>query len=127
MVRKLSRQRQDVIDLLRREGSTTPQRVSSVTSMSAGAARKLLFSMLADGELESPQRGRYTLPAEPSVTNGGDVTESVAATADVTDADKPREDMPILEDSPSGTWGYSAQDGGMVPREELRRRKGYSG
>lgn len=131
MVRKkLSRQRQNVLELVRREGSVTPKRLSSVTGMSAGAARKLLYSMLSDVQLVSPKRGVYELLEEPSVTKEDDdtnhITGSVCTTEDVTEPEQSREETPILEDSPSGIWVYSVLDGGAIPREELRRRKGYS-
>jgi hypothetical protein len=129
MVRKLSRRRRDVLDLVGREGSIAPQRVSSLTGMSAGASRKLLYSMVRDQQLVSPERGVYELPEEQTVTSEGAASGQVAGSADaaedVTGAEKSRIDMPILGESLSGTWAFSVQDGGMVPLELMRQRKGY--
>jgi hypothetical protein len=126
MVRKLSPQRQAVLELVQREGRISPKHVGDVLGMNSGAARKLLFSMLSDGELASPERGKYTLPEAETVTFESDVTgESVDVTADVTDAGEFRSEIPILEHSPSGVYVYSERDGGMIPHEWSRERKGY--
>ncbi len=129
MVRKLSPQRQAVLDLVTREGSTSPARVADVLDMNPGAARKLCFAMLADDQLTSPQRGVYELPDEQTVTFEGDAaadaTGSVDVTPDVSGTAFPRTGMPILGESPSGTFVYSQSDGAMIPREWSRERKGY--
>ncbi len=129
MVRKLSPQRQAVLDLVAREGSTSPQRVAEVLAMISPAARKLLFTMLSDDQLASSERGIYTLPEAETVTFEDDVTEDVTGSVDVaedvTDAEEPRSEIPILGESPSGTFVYSQSDGAMIPREWSRERKGY--
>jgi hypothetical protein len=87
------------------------------------AARKLCFAMLSDDQLTSPQRGVYEL-FDSGVAE--DVTESAAVTEEVTEAEELPIEARILGDSPSGTWAFSVQDGGMVPRELVLRRKRYS-
>jgi hypothetical protein len=123
---RMSPQRQAVLDLVQREGRISPKRVGDVLGMNPSAARKLLYSMLSDDELASPERGKYTLPEAETVTFESDVTgESVDVTADVTDAGEFRSEIPILEHSPSGVYVYSERDGGMIPHEWSRERKGY--
>jgi hypothetical protein len=119
-----------VIDLVRCEGSTSPQRASVVLGLRASTARKLLYSMKSDDQLASHQRGVYVLPEEQIVTFEGDVThdvtESADVTADVTESEESRKETPVLGESPSGIYAWSELDQAMIPREELRRRKGYS-
>jgi hypothetical protein len=123
---RMSPQRQAVLDLVQREGRISPKRVGDVLGMNPSAARKLFYSMLSDDELASPERGKYTLPEAETVTFESDVTgESVDVTADVTDAGGFRSEIPILEHSPSGVYVYSERDGGMIPHEWSRERKGY--
>ena len=43
----------------------------------------------------------------------------------VTQARENRLEPPILGDSPSGLWACSVLEGGAIPYELLRRRKGY--
>jgi hypothetical protein len=126
MARKLSKQRQDVIDLVRREGSVTPKRTSVVLGMSSSAARKLCFQMLSDAQLRSPARGVYELPEQETLPGEGDVTEDAPdVTEGVTETEESSKGMPILGDSPSGTYVYSHELNAMLPRERVRSEKGY--
>lgn len=107
MVRKLSKQCQDVIDLARREGSITPQNVSSTFGVNPGAARKLLYSMLSDDDqLVSPERGVYELPEEKTVTSEGDITESAGPTEDVTEPEDPAKEYRF--------WGIARRESGTT-------------
>jgi hypothetical protein len=126
MTRRMSQQRQDVLDLVRREGSVTPKRLSVVLGLKAGSARKLLFAMLSDDQLRSPARGVYELPDEETLPGGGDVTEGAPdVTEGVTETEESSEGMPILGESPSGTYVYSHNLNAMLPRERVRSEKGY--
>jgi hypothetical protein len=129
MARKLSPQRRAVLDLAQLEGRIGPKRVGAVLGMNPSAARKLCFAMLSDDQLTSPERGVYELPEAETVTfeAGGaeEVTALGSATPDVTATDEPRTGMPILGESPSGTYVFSLSDGGMIPHEWSRERKGY--
>jgi hypothetical protein len=122
MPRKLSKQREDVIDLVRREGKTSPQRASVVLNVRPATARKLLFTMLSDGQLTSPKRGVYELPEEETLPDLEDVTEDAP---DVTGPEESPIDPPILERSGSGVYAYSVERGGMISNESLRASKGY--
>jgi hypothetical protein len=98
----------------------------AVLGMNPSAARKLLFSMLSDDQLASPTRCWYTLSDEQTLPDQDDVSgESVDVTPDVSETAEPRVGMPILEHSPSGVYVYSERDGGMIPHEWSRERKGY--
>jgi hypothetical protein len=122
MPRKLSRQREDVLDLVRREGKTSPQRVGVALGLSAGSARKLCYSMLSDDQLVSPRRGVYQLPEEETLPDLEGVTEDAP---DVTGPEESPIDPPILERSESGVYAYSVERGGMISNESLRASKGY--
>jgi hypothetical protein len=125
VARKLSRQRQDVLDLVRREGSVSPKRLSVVLGMSSSAARKLCFQMLSDDQLVSPARGVYELPGEETLPGGGDVTEDAPdVTEGVTETEESGKGIPILGESPSGTYVYSHELNAMLPRERVRSEKG---
>ncbi len=108
---RMSPQRQAVLDLVQREGRISPKRVGDVLGMNPSAARKLCFSMIADDQLASPTRGWYTLSDEQTLPDQDDVTET----------DEPREEIPVLGESPSGTYVYSHRLQAMIPREN----KGY--
>jgi hypothetical protein len=126
MTRKMSPQREAVLDLVRREGSVSPKRLSIVLGMSSSAARKLCFQMLSDDQLVSPARGVYELPDEETLPNEGDVTEDAPdVTEGVTETEESREEMPILGESKSGIYVYSHSLNAMIPNEEHRRNKGY--
>jgi hypothetical protein len=126
MTRRMSWQRQGVIDLVRREGSVTPKRLSVVLGLKAGSARKLLFAMLSDDQLRSPARGVYELPEQETLPGGGDVTEDAPdVTKGVTETEESSEEMPILGESKSGIYVYSSTLNAMIPNEAHLRNKGY--
>jgi hypothetical protein len=118
MAREMSQQRREVLALLEQRGAMSPASVAAVLGMRPGTSRKLLFSMLSDGQVDSPERGVYALPGEQTVTAENDVT-------DVTLTPEPREDIPILGESRSGTFVYVDRLKAHIPNEQHLREKGY--
>lgn len=59
----LSSERRAILDALRAEAEPlTPNGIADVTGHVRGSTRRLLFSMLRDGEVVKVGRGKYTLP-----------------------------------------------------------------
>jgi hypothetical protein len=118
MTREMSQQRREVLALLEQCGPMSPASVASVLGMRPGTSRKLLFSMLSDGQVDSPGRGVYALPGEQTVTP--ETPEN-----DVTLTPESREDIPILGESPSGVYVYVERLRTHIPNEQHLRDKGY--
>lgn len=75
---RLSDERRAIIDALRAESEPmSPNVIAVVTGAPAGSVRRLLHSMVKDGEVTKAKRGQYTLPDinPPNIgnkrTNGG--------------------------------------------------------
>lgn len=60
---RLSSERRAIIDALKAEAEPlSPNVIANVTGQTSGNVRRLLFSMLRDGEVEKAGRGKYRLP-----------------------------------------------------------------
>jgi hypothetical protein len=131
--RKMSRERRDVVGLLEEQGPMSPASVASVLQKHPAGVRRLMFGMLADGQLISPEKGLYGVPEGESnpesehlgehLPDEGEHPEQTGEPATVGGV-VPIE-TPILGVSLSGIYCYSEADGGMIPTELSRKRKGY--
>ena len=121
-MRKLSQERQDVLDLLRREGPKTPSSVAQVLPKSRPAVKKLMYSMLADDQLVALGGGLYGLPQTETVTDAARVTDQIEPVTEMPKITVYKPGSPVTGE---GMFAFSVLDGGMIPYEELRRRKGY--
>jgi hypothetical protein len=136
MVRRMSGERREVLALLEERGAMSPSAVASVLQKHPSSVRRLLFGMLSDGQLISPEKGLYGVPEGESnpesehPTNQGehlpDEGEHPEQTGDhVAEGGEFPKEPEILEDSPSGIFAFSAERGGMIANESLRKSKGY--
>jgi hypothetical protein len=126
MARRMSRQRQALLDLLRECGPQTPATAGDMLGCSRKAAASLLYSCVDSGEVEALGEGLYGLPQDETIA-AQEITmdETLAAAPPSIETEQSPIEPPILEDSPSGIYAYSEQDGGMVSALTMRERKGY--
>lgn len=69
---RMSAERRAVLDALRAEGEAmTPKMIADVTGRPGGTTRRLLHSMVFDGEVKKAGRGKYILPdiSPPNIGN----------------------------------------------------------
>jgi hypothetical protein len=68
----ISKERREVIELLRLEKTATPKEAAEILKKEHGALKKLMAAMLKDGQLHNDGSGRYSLPVtEGSSSNSG--------------------------------------------------------
>ena len=127
--RRLSRERRDVVGLLEERGAMSPSAVASVLQKHPSSVRRLLFGMLSDGQLVCPEKGLYGVPERESNPESEHLGEHLPDEGEhpepATETQGSPIEIPILGVSPSGTYCYSEADGGMIPTELSRQRKGY--
>jgi hypothetical protein len=119
--RRLSRERRDVVGLLEERGAMSPSAVASVLQKHPSSVRRLLFGMLSDGQLECPEKGLYGVPEGESNPESEHPTNQGEHLPD--EGEHGTEGGEFV--SPSGIYCYSEADGGMIPTELSRKRKGY--
>lgn len=73
----LTRERREVIDLIRLEGPKTPKEVAELLKRNHNSTRKLMPEMARDGQLVNDGTGRYSLPVQ---VNRGNSTNSSRVT-----------------------------------------------
>jgi RecA-family ATPase len=86
---QLTRERREVVDLLKKVGGMTPKDVAEALNKKRGTVRKLLCDMSSDGQIRKDETGRYVATKKSS--NGGNtlfngdeesVTDVTAVTVD---------------------------------------------
>ena len=123
MREKISTERQQIIRALEAGGHPlAPHEVAEIVDKPRSSTKKLMYSMLSDGQLTSANDGRYVLPVNEAVTDDPPVTEAVTASCRAVTATEGKGDFPATF---AGIGAYSEQDGGSIPYSELRRREGY--
>ena len=129
MVRRMSGERREVLGLLEEQGPMSPAGVASVLQKHPSSVRRLLFGMLSDGQLVCPEQGVYGVPdggAEQKSEHLGEYLPDEGEHPEpATETQESPIEIPILGVSPSGIYCYSEADGGMIPTELSRKRKGY--
>jgi hypothetical protein len=129
MARRMSRQRQELLDLLRELGPQTPATAAEVLGCSRKAAASLLYSCVDSGQVEALGDGLYGLPQDETIDAEYETIavqdETLAAPEPATETQESPKEPAILGKSPSGLYAYSEQAGGMIPNEWLRAQKGY--
>jgi len=78
---RMSNERRDVIELLRKSDSLTPKTVAEILGREHGPTKKLLWTMAKDGEVHADSKGRYSL------TNAGVPGNPVTAPVTVSEFD----------------------------------------
>jgi hypothetical protein len=73
----LSRERKEIIDLIRFDGAKTPKEVAELLNRNQSATRKLMPAMACDGQLVNDGAGCYSLPLN---TNNGNYSNSSNST-----------------------------------------------
>ena len=125
MKRELSKERRDILEHLERVGEPqAPAVVAGALGKHRSAVKKLMYSMLEDGQLVALGGGKYALPVTEPVTE-----ESEAVTEAVTEpvAEEPKKPR-LVAPPPIEEWGIMAwTPEGMISEAEHRRRKGYDG
>jgi hypothetical protein len=140
---KLSQERGEILEYMAQAGEPqAPKDVAKGIGKNRSAVKKLMFSMLSDGQLvDVPgERGLYALPSEAADEPGGPVDERLAVAEQLPDTDsesaadsepvhttvgKPL--IPIPERPKRSASGLVATypDGSVEPWEAKQKRKGY--
>jgi hypothetical protein len=129
----MSPERLDAMLVLQASGEPlAPVEVAALLGKDRGSVKKLLRTMLADGQIVQPFRGVYDVPEREVTDEAASQADSVSITESAgtgelysQDSGERGLDMPHPTHSPSGLYAYSEQDGGSIPAEVLRWRKGY--
>jgi hypothetical protein len=129
MVRRMSKQRKDLLDLLRESGPQSPATAAPLLGCSRKAAATLLYSCLESHQVVALGDGLYDLPQEEKIAAQDETIaardETIAAPESASETEESSEEMPILGESKSGIYVYSSTLNAMIPNEEHRRNKGY--
>jgi hypothetical protein len=140
MVRRMSKQRKDLLDLLRESGPQSPATAAPLLGCSRKAAATLLYSCLESHQVVALGEGLYDLPQEEKIAAQDETIaardetiaatiaaqdETIAAPESASEMEETSEEMPILGESKSGIYVYSSTLNAMIPNEEHRRNKGY--
>lgn len=111
---RVSRERQEVLELLAKAGPLGPSEVAGRLGKNAGACKKLLWTMREDGQLQAGVKGKYMIPGNrgnpsnpagnqsdnPKSDNEKGLTDAVTgAVTTVTEVTDGREAKPADEDS----------------------------
>jgi 5S rRNA maturation endonuclease (ribonuclease M5) len=67
----LSKERRDVIELLRVEKSITPKKAAQILNRNEGTMRKMMSAMYKDGQIDNDGRGNYSLLIKIKNSNSG--------------------------------------------------------